>query len=102
MSHGEFGALAATTNQRLRVSRAGSFELKTFGGLALVDAAGASDSSLASRPRKLAVLSWLVLRPRRTATRDSIVGVFWAERDEQRALNSLSDALSHLRRVLGS
>ena len=101
MSHSEPGTLDAIGNDRSYRSRTAPFELKTFGGLALVDAAGASDSSLASRPRKLAVLSWLVLRPRRTATRDSVVGVFWAERDEQRALNSLSDALSHLRRVLG-
>src|SRR5580765_7890966 len=100
MSHGDLRGLAATSNERVRASRTASFDLKTFGGLALLDANGMSDSSLASRPRKLAVLSWLVLRPRRTATRDSIVGVFWAERDEQRALNSLSDALSHLRRVL--
>ncbi len=101
MSNGESATLAGAEEKRAGVSKTGCFHLTTFGGLALVDAAGKSDSSLASRPRKLAVLSWLVLRPRRTATRDSIVGVFWAERDEQRALNSLSDALSHLRRVLG-
>src|SRR3954469_21091088 len=99
MSHSEIAGLRTGADQP-GVPESAPFELKTFGGLALLDPAGASDSSLASRPRKLAVLSWLLLRPRRTATRDTIVGVFWAERDEQRALNSLSDAVSHLRRVL--
>jgi DNA-binding SARP family transcriptional activator/TolB-like protein len=77
------------------------FRLQTFGGLALIDAEGREDRSLATRPRKLAVLAWLAMRPGRKASRDRIVGVFWAERDEDRARNSLSDALSHLRRVLG-
>src|SRR5215831_11755602 len=101
MSHTHSGALTAGNGGPASASSTSAFELKTFGGLALFDAAGTIDPSLASRPRKLAVLSWLALRPRRSATRDSIVGVFWPERDEQRAFNSLSDALSHLRRVLG-
>lgn len=41
------------------------------------------------------------LRPERRATRERIVGVFWGDRDEERARNSLADAVSHLRRVLG-
>src|SRR5215467_2746880 len=101
MPHTDSGALTAGNGGPASASSTSSFELKTFGGLALFDAGGAADPSLASRPRKLAVLSWLALRPRRSATRDSIVGVFWPERDEQRAFNSLSDALSHLRRALG-
>ena len=101
MAHSDSRTLNAATGGAIAASSTVSFELKTLGGLALLDAAGTTDSSLATRPRKLAVLSWLVLRPRRTATRDSVVGVFWPERDDQRALNSLSDALSHLRRVLG-
>src|SRR5215471_21379575 len=102
MSQSDSGTLVATHGGLASAHSPPAFELRTFGGLALLDAAGTNDPSLASRPRKLAVLSWLALRPRRSATRDSIVGVFWPERDEQRAFNSLSDALSHLRRVLGS
>src|SRR6185437_2733199 len=77
------------------------FQLRTLGRLALLDASGHEDPSLATRPRKLARLAWLALRPERRATRDRIIGVFWGERDEERARNSLSDAVSHLRRVLG-
>ena len=83
------------------VQRSAAFCLRTFGRLALTDADGRDDPSLATRPRKLAVLAWLALRPGGRATRDRIIGVFWGERDEERARNSLSDALSHLRRVLG-
>jgi DNA-binding SARP family transcriptional activator/tetratricopeptide (TPR) repeat protein len=79
----------------------GPFQLRTLGRLALLDASGREDPSLATRPRKLALLAWLSLRPERRATRDQIVGLFWGERDEERARNSLSDAVSHLRRVLG-
>src|SRR5215472_13789530 len=101
MSHTHPRALTTGNRGPASASSTSSFELRTFGCLALFEAAGRTDPSLASRPRKLAVLSWLALRPRRSATRDSIVGVFWPERDEQRAFNSLSDALSHLRRALG-
>jgi DNA-binding SARP family transcriptional activator/predicted ATPase len=79
----------------------GRFRLVTLGRLALLDPEGREEPSLATRPRKLAVLAWLALRSGRRATRDRLIGVFWGERDEDRARNSLSDALSHLRRSLG-
>ena len=75
--------------------------LQTLGKLKLVDCDGIDDPSLSARPRKLAVLAWLALRPGRRASRDQLVGMFWGERDDERARNSLSDALSHIRRVLG-
>ena len=81
--------------------RAKRFRLLTFGRMALLEAMTVEEPTLATRPRKLAVLAWLALRPGRRATRDLIIGVFWGGRDEERARNSLSDALSHLRRVLG-
>jgi DNA-binding SARP family transcriptional activator len=77
------------------------FRLRTLGRLALADEAGHDDPSLSTRPRKLALLTWLALRPERRASRDRLIGIFWGERDDARARNSLSDALSHLRRVLG-
>jgi DNA-binding SARP family transcriptional activator/TolB-like protein len=76
-------------------------QLRTLGRLALIDDRGREDSTLATRPRKLAVLAWLAMRPERRASRDKLIGVFWGEREEARARNSLSDVLSHLRRVLG-
>lgn len=81
--------------------RAKRFRLLTFGRMALLETMTVEEPTLAARPRKLAVLAWLALRPGRRATRDRIIGVFWGGRGEERARNSLSDALSHLRRVLG-
>ena len=77
------------------------FQLRTLGRIALLDASGHEDPSLTTRPRKLALLAWLALRTEQRATRDRIIGVFWGDRDEDRARNSLADAVSHLRRVLG-
>ena len=81
--------------------RAKRFRLLTFGRMALLEAMTVEEPTLAARPRKLAVLAWLALRPGRRATRDRIIGVFWGGRGEERARNSLADALSQLRRVLG-
>ena len=82
-------------------SRTKRFRLLTLGRMALLDTMSVEEPTLATRPRKLAVLTWLALRPGRRATRDRIIGVFWGGRGEERARNSLSDALSQLRRVLG-
>jgi TolB-like protein/DNA-binding SARP family transcriptional activator/Tfp pilus assembly protein PilF len=76
------------------------FRLITLGRLALVDAHGREEPTLASRRRKLAVLA-LIAEARRPLSRDTLIDIFWGERDEARARNSLSDALSHLRSVLG-
>jgi TolB-like protein/DNA-binding SARP family transcriptional activator/Flp pilus assembly protein TadD len=76
------------------------FRLITLGRLALVDATGREEPTLASRRRKLAVLAVIALAPR-PLSRDTLIDMFWGERDEARARNSLSDALSHLRSVLG-
>ena len=38
---------------------------------------------------------------RQPVSRDTLVDMFWGEQEEERARHSLSDALSHLRRVLG-
>ena len=76
------------------------FGLRTLGGLTLLGPDGREVESLATRRRKLAVLAWLAMRPL-PATRDQVIGVFWGDRDEGRARNSLADALSHFRRVFG-
>ena len=76
------------------------WRLLTFGRLALLLPDGTDESSLTTRRRKLALLAYLALQKRPTP-RSVLLDVFWGERDEDRARNSLSDALSHLRRVLG-
>ena len=62
---------------------------------------GADLDSLAKQRRKLAVLVVLALS-RRPVSRDTLIEMFWGERDERRARHSLSEALSHLRRLLGA
>jgi DNA-binding SARP family transcriptional activator len=74
--------------------------LITLGRLTLFDQAGNEDRELATRKRKLALLTVLATS-RRPWTRDALVDLFWGEQDEARARHSLSDTLSHLRRVLG-
>ncbi|MGI8498726.1 MAG: hypothetical protein ACR2OG_14200 [Gemmatimonadaceae bacterium] len=74
--------------------------LVTLGRLELQDA-GAIGDALNTRPRKLCVLAVLAMAQRPIA-RDALLEMFWGEQPEERARHSLSDALSHLRRVLGS
>jgi TolB-like protein/DNA-binding SARP family transcriptional activator len=81
-------------------SRPPHHRLVTLGRLTLLGPDGAEDPSLGTRRRKLAVLAYLAMRDR-PVTRDLLATLFWGGRDEDRARNSLSDALSHLRRVLG-
>ncbi len=76
------------------------FRLVTLGRLALLGPGGHEDESLAKRRRKLALLAVLSLSDRPLA-RDQLAEMFWGDEDEERARHSLSDALSHLRRVLG-
>jgi TolB-like protein/DNA-binding SARP family transcriptional activator/tetratricopeptide (TPR) repeat protein len=76
------------------------FRLITLGRLTLLSPDGSEDPSLGTRRRKLAVLAYLGLRERPT-TRDHLAALFWGGKEDARARNSLSDAISHLRRVLG-
>jgi DNA-binding SARP family transcriptional activator/tetratricopeptide (TPR) repeat protein len=76
------------------------FRLVTLGRLALATPSAQDEPSLSKRRRKLAVLAVLALE-RRPLSRDTLVEMFWGEQEESRARHSLSDALSHLRRVLG-
>ncbi len=75
------------------------FRFTTLGRLTLVGPAGEIDD-LVKRRRKLALLAVLALAKRPIA-RHVLVDLFWGEEPEERARHSLSDALSHLRRVLG-
>ncbi len=75
--------------------------LLTLGQLDLVRATGeAADPSLSTRRRKLALLAVLAVH-RRPIARDTLLEYFWGDQDEAKARHSLSDTLSHLRRVLG-
>jgi DNA-binding SARP family transcriptional activator len=51
--------------------------------------------------KHVALLVYLARSPRRSRTRDHLVGLLWSDRDEKQARHSLSEALRVLRRVLG-
>jgi DNA-binding SARP family transcriptional activator/tetratricopeptide (TPR) repeat protein len=80
--------------------RNSEFRLLTLGRLALLTPSGTEEESLATRRRKIALLAVLV-RSRRPINRNALAEMFWGDQPEERARHSLSDALSHLRRVLG-
>jgi DNA-binding SARP family transcriptional activator/predicted ATPase len=48
-----------------------------------------------------ALLAYLALEKDRHHSREKLVGLFWPEKDEAHARDSLSQALSHLRKILG-
>ena len=74
--------------------------LVTLGRLALLSPDGSEEESLRKRRRKIAVLAVLALE-RRPLSRDVLVEMFWGDQEETKARHSLSDALSHIRRILG-
>src|SRR2546426_9451487 len=51
--------------------------------------------------KHLALLVYLARSPRKSRTREHLVGLLWSDRDEKQARHSLSEALRVLRRVLG-
>ncbi len=76
------------------------FTLVTLGRMRLLGSAGEEEESLTKRRLKLALLALLAVS-RRAIPREVLVDTFWGDQDEENARHSLSDALSHLRRVLG-
>src|SRR5438034_10817310 len=51
--------------------------------------------------KHVALLVYLARSPRRSRTRDHLIGLLWSDRDEKQARHSLSEALRVFRRVLG-
>jgi DNA-binding SARP family transcriptional activator/TolB-like protein len=60
-----------------------------------------ADSDAGARPRPLALLAILAVAGGKGVTRDRVLGVLWPETDEDRARQSLSQAIYSLRRDLG-
>jgi DNA-binding SARP family transcriptional activator/TolB-like protein/tetratricopeptide (TPR) repeat protein len=73
--------------------------LRTLGGLS-VDSITANEGA-ATRRRPLALLALLAVAGSRGVSRDKIVAYLWPESDDERARNSLSQALRSLKRELG-
>ncbi len=92
--------LPDSLTQNLKPLPDSTFRLTTLGGLALRLPDGRGEDALDPHRQKLALLTVIALA-RRPPTRDQLVGLFWADQPEDRARHSLSNALSHLRRLLG-
>ncbi len=86
-------------DQHVNTLRPKHFQLVTLGQIALRTPTG-DDAELGKRRRKLALLAVLALS-RKPPSRELLAEMFWGGQEEERARHSLSDTLSHLRRVLG-
>jgi len=76
------------------------FQLRTLGDVALVDRGG---RTVKLRTRKsLLLLACLAAEPEQAWTRDRLAALFWADRQDEQARNSLRTALSDIRRALGA
>lgn len=80
-----------------------STRLITLGAVRVSSASGEELHSVTAQPRRVALLSYLVLaRPRGFHTRDQLLSLFWPDYENQRARNALSQAVHFLRRSLGA
>jgi len=78
-------------------------ELRTMGSFELTRSSEGDVSAELTQPKRLALLVYLAAaRPRGFHRRDTLLALFWPELDTQHAGGALSQALSHLREVLGS
>ncbi len=78
-------------------------ELRVLGELDLRDTAdGRSLASVLARPKRIALLVRLALDAPSGIARDRMMAMFWPESTEERARNSLNQAVFHLRRAVGS
>jgi len=77
-------------------------ELCAFGSLELRQQDGAQILSVLTQPKRAALLCYLALaRPHGYHRRDSLVALFWPERDVERARGALRQSLYFLHRSLG-
>lgn len=77
-------------------------ELRTLGSVELRDDEAVEIRSVLSQPKRLALLSYMAIaRPRAFHRRDTLLGIFWPEQDDERARGALNQALYYLRRSLG-
>jgi DNA-binding SARP family transcriptional activator/tetratricopeptide (TPR) repeat protein/TolB-like protein len=77
-----------------------TLRLQTFGGLRIKN--GQVDAATAARRRPLALLALLAVAGERGLSREKVVAMLWPESDEEHGRNSLSHALSALRRDFGA
>ena len=77
-------------------------KLHTLGRLSLTGPDGHEILSVLAQPKRVAVLTYLALAtPRGFHRRDTLLGLFWPELDQEHARGALNQALSFLRRSVG-
>ena len=77
-------------------------ELRLLSSLSLTDPGREELPAILRQPKRLALLAYLaVATPRGFHRRDTLLALFWPERDAEHARAALSDALYALRRALG-
>lgn len=77
-------------------------EFRTFGTLDLRAADGRELHSLLAQPKRIALLAYLcIAEPRGYHRRDTLLGLFWPDSDQDHARTSLRKSLHILRRALG-
>ena len=75
---------------------------RTFGSVALGGEEGAEYPSVLARPKLLGLLAFLAANtPRGFQRRDTLLGLFWGEVDQERARRALRQSLYHLRQAMG-
>jgi DNA-binding SARP family transcriptional activator len=75
---------------------------RLFGSVELTDPQGREVGALLTRPKRLAVLAYLVAAHRTGYTRrDEVLALFWPELDASRARNALNQSVRTIRRALG-
>lgn len=76
---------------------------RAFGRLELTHADGTPASRLLNQPKRLALLTYLVVNsPRGFARRDTLLALFWPELDADRARRALRQAIHVLKSSVGS
>ena len=78
-------------------------EIQTFGTVGLRNRDGMESQAQIVQSKRLALLIYLALAPRRRCRRrDQVVTLFWPELDQEHARGALSQALRYLRRTVGN
>src|SRR5437667_4682910 len=84
-------------------SRCHVIELRLFGGLDLRSSDGRELESILTQPKRIALLAFLAAAtPYRLHRRDTLLGLFWPELDQDHARAALRQALHGLRQGLGT
>ena len=77
-------------------------EIRILGSTTIQKENGEYDPSLLTGPKRLALLTYLLLgSPRGFKRRDKIIALIWPELNQQKARNALSNILYHIRNSLG-